>query len=638
MATIDEALAIAVAHHRADRLSEAADLYRRVLQVDAGNFNALHLLGLVERRHGNLDAAIGLIGQAVAKAPHFVEAHTNLANTLDAAGRSGEAAAALRRAIVLAPEAAPPYHTLGRLLGAKGGPDGWRQAIAGLGRALRLTPDLIDARYHLGLALRQTERLEEATAEYRVVLARQPDFAGAHMSLGNAFLEDGARSAAERSFRRGIALMPASPELHYNLGNALHAQGRTGDALAVYRRSARLGANNAFLRAGAVLDQMDRLDEAEAAYRTALARPGTELSTAIQFLAALKIRRGQLDEARALFTDLRDRPLGGGTRCGGECLTALASIELHRGRPREALALTANVRGDDSRLFTVRSLAAFQTELADRGLRLERPADPDPARPRITSSTLATHGRFAHNALEYVLIRLYAEKHGYALETPDWVGGAFFDLDDPPQSRPLSPLYFGRRFLNRVVSGTGRADDAPIADCDILSPLFLFEHKEAYRARVQSWLKPRPVWRPRLDPAMEALRARGDTVVAVHIRRGDFVQYNYPITETAWYVEWLRGLWPTLRRPVLYIASDDLAGVRKDFAEFAPLTLNDVAEPWAGMEYLQDFHVLCNADVVGISAASGYSLLAARLNTNARLFAEPDVGARRVRPFSPWVA
>ena len=32
---------------------------------------------------------------------------------------------------------------------------------------------------------------------------------------------------------------------------------------------------------------------------------------------------------------------------------------------------------------------------------------------------------------------------------------------------------------------------------------------------------------------MDRLRMRGRTVVAVHIRRGDFIQYKYPITETA---------------------------------------------------------------------------------------------------------
>ena len=46
--------------------------------------------------------------------------------------------------------------------------------------------------------------------------------------------------------------------------------------------------------------------------------------------------------------------------------------------------------------------------------------------------------------------------------------------------------------------------------------------------------------------------------------------------------------------------------------------------------------MLTQADVVGISAASGFSQLAARLNRRARLFVEPDVEARRIRPFRPW--
>ncbi|MFP3700690.1 hypothetical protein SB758_35020, partial [Burkholderia sp. SIMBA_013] len=91
---------------------------------------------------------------------------------------------------------------------------------------------------------------------------------------------------------------------------------------------------------------------------------------------------------------------------------------------------------------------------------------------------------------------------------------------------------------------------------------------------------------------------------------GDFVTCNYPITETAWYVDWLRAWWPRLDRPVLYVASDDVAAVRHAFAEFHPLTRADVVEEWAGLDFLQDFHVLMNADVVGTSAASGFSVLA----------------------------
>jgi hypothetical protein len=236
--------------------------------------------------------------------------------------------------------------------------------------------------------------------------------------------------------------------------------------------------------------------------------------------------------------------------------------------------------------------------------------------------------------LEYVLLRLYAEKQDCVLETPDWVGGAYFDLHDPVPSGPLPPWPFARRVLNGSV--TGERQGRAVVDRDLLSPLFLYDYPMEYRDRVRSWLRPRPQWSPWIDPPVDTLRAVGRTIVAIHIRRGDFLQYGYPVTETRWYVDWLRTLWPTLDRPVLYLASDDIPAVRAAFREFRPVTLDDAAPSWPGLEFLQDFHVLTQADIVGTSTASGFSQLAARLNERARLCVEPDIEARCIRPFIPW--
>jgi hypothetical protein len=431
-----------------------------------------------------------------------------------------------------------------------------------------------------------------------------------------------------------MALVPAVPEIHYNHGNIQHTRGESEVALTMYRRAVQLGMPAALTRVGAVLIDLDRLAEAEAVLRQAPVTRGTDVSTAISQMVEIFIRGNRLAEGEAYFTAIGQKPTADGLSCVGECLTAIATLRLQAGQPHEAHRLLSRVVGDSSHLFTVKSIAALRATLADRGAVLTRPPNPAPDRPRVSSSTLATHGRFAHNVLEYILLRLYAEKYGYTLETPEWVGGYYFEIDDPLPSRALRPLYFPRRIVNRLVTGT--SPHPPIPDCNILSPLFLFDHKEEYRARVQSWLKPRAVWRPFLDPAVERLRTLGDTVVAIHIRRGDFVTYKYPITQTAWYVDWLRGIWGELKNPVLFLASDDLDGVRADFADFNPVTRADIVEGWHGLEYLQEFHVLMTADIVGISAASGYSLLAARLNTTARLFVEPDVEAQRIRPFAPW--
>jgi hypothetical protein len=86
----------------------------------------------------------------------------------------------------------------------------------------------------------------------------------------------------------------------------------------------------------------------------------------------------------------------------------------------------------------------------------------------------------------------------------------------------------------------------------------------------------------------------------------------------------------------LYLASDDLPAVYQDFVEFQPQTFVDVAPPWPDLEYLQDFHVLTQADVVGISAASGFSQLAARLNQRAHIIVQPDIDKQQIVPFIPW--
>ncbi|KAA0593681.1 tetratricopeptide (TPR) repeat protein [Azospirillum lipoferum] len=639
MATVAEALQIAVGLQRADRLDEARAVYLRILDVDPRNAHALHLLGLIERRQNRRDKALELIRAALGIAPEMADASCNLGSTLSELGRVDDAAAAFRRAIQLDPSLEGAHLALASLLGGRGGPRDWATAAVAYRRVLRLNPYRSESYHDLGIALRQDGAVEEAQASQRKALALNPGFASAYAKLGNIQLELGDPAGALVCFRRSLVIDPRQGDTLYNQGNAQHAAGLADVAVDSYVGAARAGLTMALTRLADVLTGLGRQAEAEQVLRLALTSPGSDVPAAIDMLSALLAQQGRHEEARRFFADYRYPHAADPNAYRIDCLTAVAENWLAAGELDRAVEVLAGVHGHGSRFFTVKSIAGLQQSLARQGRRLERPANTDPSKPRICSSTLATHGRFAHNVLEYVLLRLYAEKFGYRLETPDWVGGYYFDIDDPRPSGGLKPMHFARRILNDLV--TGRRDD-PRPGVDILSPLFLFEHREEWRERVQSWLRPRPEWLPHVDPVMQALKRRGNTVVALHIRRGDFVWFRYTITETSWYVDWLKALWPTLDRPVLYIATDDPATIG-DFAAFSPLSLADLAkdgsaEPWRGLEFLQDFHVLMNADVLGVSAQSGYSQLAALLNRNARLFVEPDAAAQRIRPYSPWTA
>lgn len=630
--TSDQALADALADHRAGHPERAAATYRRLLADDPGNADLLHLLGVTERQAGRVAPALALFRQALDRAPHLVEARLNLANALLSQGESGAARAQWRAVLALDPAHGATWHAYGSSGTGHGGA-GRAEAICNLRRAARLDPEKAEIHHDLGILLRQDDRIDEAIDCQRRALSLQPGFLSAWMSLGNALLERGEIAAAAQALEWAVCLSPGTAEIWFNLGNLYYRSADLDRALICYRRSARLGLAAARARVVATLFDQGQDGAAEAALVQYLPLEGTDVSSILEYLYAIMVRGGRITDARTLFTRLETVPLAGRIY-PVECQTALSALDLMEGDPMAAASRLLSVQSDNCWMFTVRSLASLERTRRQQGWRWQRPQNLDRDRPRLTSTTLGNRGRFAHNVLEYVLLRLYAEKHGCVLETPDWVGGAYFDLDDPMPAGPLPPWPFARRVLNGSVMGTWTAE--PVLDRDALSPLFLYEYPLEFRDRIRSWLRPRPQWKPWIDPPVDALRAVGRTIVAIHIRRGDFLQYGYPITETQTYLDWLRALWPTLDKPVLYLASDDIPAVRAAFRDFRPVTLHDAGPAWPGLEFLQDFHVLTQADIVGISAASGFSQLAARLNTRARLCVEPDMKTGGIKPFQAW--
>jgi hypothetical protein len=89
--TPPQAFAAAVDLHRAGRLAEAAQFYRRILELVPAHFGATHYLGLICTQQGRLDEALALLQRAIALDPKSSEARTNLGIALAEARRLDEA-------------------------------------------------------------------------------------------------------------------------------------------------------------------------------------------------------------------------------------------------------------------------------------------------------------------------------------------------------------------------------------------------------------------------------------------------------------------------------------------------------------------------------------------------------------------
>jgi serine/threonine-protein kinase len=176
------------------------------------------------------------------------------------------------------------------------------EAVGYYRAALAVRPETSAVHNNLGNALRRKGRLDDAIQAYRTAIALDPKYAGAHTNLGIALHDQGRLDDAIREFRQAIALDPNLAGAHNNLGTALKAQGRTDDAIQEYRRALDLDPKFAGAHAGlgAALRAKGLRDDAIQEYRRAIALD-PRLAVAHYNLGNALRDKGLLDEAVAAY-------------------------------------------------------------------------------------------------------------------------------------------------------------------------------------------------------------------------------------------------------------------------------------------------------------------------------------------------
>ncbi|MBI3706767.1 MAG: tetratricopeptide repeat protein [Proteobacteria bacterium] len=228
MSTLREAVAAAVAVHRAGRYDEAERLYRQLLSENPTDPDLHHWIGIIAHQSGQHERAAQLIERAVRLNGAAPDYRCNLGLVLHAAGRLDEAAASYSRAIELKPDYAEAHNNLGLVLHDLGRYD---EAAASLERAIAIRPDYADAHYNLGLALKAQNRLGDAAASYGRAIALRPDYAAAHNNLGVIHQELEQTSEALADYRRAAAADANFTAAHANLAKLLLQVGPPADAL-----------------------------------------------------------------------------------------------------------------------------------------------------------------------------------------------------------------------------------------------------------------------------------------------------------------------------------------------------------------------------------------------------------------------
>ncbi len=212
----------------------------------------------------------------------------------------------------------------------------WRNSESLFRHALLVTPDNPVARNHLGYALEQQGKFDQALAEYQRAVSLSPEDGPGLGNVGNVLATRGELDEAVRWYLPALEHDPENPRVLQNLGIVNARLGRTNEAVGFLRASLKLEPDRASARLalaqmlagqgqwreaetefaemllanprdaeiwiafGSVLTQQGRVAEAQAAFQKSLAL-APDSGPAAAGLAFLLARSGKLQEALPYF-------------------------------------------------------------------------------------------------------------------------------------------------------------------------------------------------------------------------------------------------------------------------------------------------------------------------------------------------
>ena len=242
---------IALACARRGDFVGMGEICRGILATEPNQPDALHCMGLLHRRTGNIATSVDCHERAVKGRPNNAEYRNGLGLAYRAANRAAD-------------------------------------AIDAFEAAIRLDPVFVDAYVNVGQVHFGRGDFRTAIARFRDAIERKPTNALLHVALARGLAAQGDARAAEASYRRALGLEGGVGPAHAGLGDLYLAAGDTTRALAAFRSGVDGDPEDPgnYLRAVPLLVKRDQIDEA-----IGLLKAGLKVAPAV---AALHIALARL--------------------------------------------------------------------------------------------------------------------------------------------------------------------------------------------------------------------------------------------------------------------------------------------------------------------------------------------------------
>jgi predicted TPR repeat methyltransferase len=292
-----DALPIALEHHRAGRLRQAEAGYRAILEAQPDQPDALHWLGVMFFQAGRADEALPLLRRAAAICPTEAGFWHNLGQACLSAGQAVEAIAAFERTCALDPRA-QSFFSLGLARLARRGADDARASVDAFQRARAAGFDQPELYHHLAMAHLAAGDADSAAAVCREALDKNPDDPLAHYHLAAAQRRAGQSAEVRKSLLKALELDQTLAQAWHALATLDEEAGNLSTAAGLYRRAIRARQDYPAARTGLarVLQALGRQREASQAQAEAQQLAASAASESTPLPAAI-------DELERRLTD-----------------------------------------------------------------------------------------------------------------------------------------------------------------------------------------------------------------------------------------------------------------------------------------------------------------------------------------------
>jgi protein O-GlcNAc transferase len=257
-------------YHKKGQYKQAEILYKKVLQKEPSNFDALHMLGVLCSQCGDHDTAISYIEKALRINSVNAYAYFNLGNAYKYKGLWDKSISSYRKSLELDPVNANVYFNLGVVQEIKGQFD---EAITSYQKVLQFNPTSSEVHYNLGVVYQRGGRLHEAATYYQKSIQLNSANADAYNNLGIVLKEKNQIDESINCYRKAIQLNN-NAKAYTNLGNAilLKDSARIEEAIVCHQKAIRIDRclDDAYYNLGNAYKEKDKLNKAIAAYEMAI--------------------------------------------------------------------------------------------------------------------------------------------------------------------------------------------------------------------------------------------------------------------------------------------------------------------------------------------------------------------------------